>query len=212
MGIIYCLTSPSGKQYIGQTIRSIDIRFKEHCRTKECILLYNALQKYKPENFIKEILLICDDKYLDKYEITFIEKYNTIYPNGYNVRSGGSNGKHCEESKKRMRESKLGDKNHNYGKPRTEETKKKISEKKSGENHHFFNKKLSNQHKLKLSKSHKKDDLPMYLVRLKARPEYYQSSGYVVTNHPLLKTKYFTSKHLTDDEKYNMALHYLNSL
>jgi hypothetical protein len=35
-------------------------------------------------------------------------------------------------------------------------------------------------------------------------------SGYVVINHPYLKTKYFTSKKFTDEEKYNMALEYLN--
>jgi group I intron endonuclease len=212
MGIIYCLTSPSGKKYIGQTIRSLEKRFEEHCKSKDCIALYNAIHKYKPENFIKEILLTCDDNYLDEYETKYIVLHNTLYPNGYNIRTGGSNGKHCDESKEKMRLSKLGYKNHNYGKQRTDETKKKISEKKSGENHHFFNKELSYQHKLNLSKSHKKDDLPMYLIKLKARPDVYKSSGYAVINHPFLKTKYFTSKKFTEDEKYNMALQYLNSL
>ena len=30
MGYIYILTSPSGKSYIGQTIRSIEKRFQQH--------------------------------------------------------------------------------------------------------------------------------------------------------------------------------------
>ena len=29
MGVIYCLTSPSGKKYIGQTTRDFDKRFKD---------------------------------------------------------------------------------------------------------------------------------------------------------------------------------------
>jgi hypothetical protein len=59
--------------------------------------------------------------------------------------------------------------------------------------------------------SRKADNLPMYLVKLKARPKLYQSEGYVIINHPILSTKYFTSKKYTDEEKYNMAINYLNS-
>ena len=211
MGIIYCLTSPSGKKYIGQTTRDFEKRFEEHCTRKECRILYNAIQKYGQYNFKKEILLECNNCFLDKYEIKFINLYDTLYPNGYNIRTGGSNGLHCEDSKEKMRQSKLGDKNFNFGKPRDKKTKENISNSKKGENHHFFGKELSIEHKLNLSKSHKKEDkIPMYIVKLKARPEVYQSSGYVVINHPYLKTKYFTSKKFTDEEKYNMALEYLN--
>lgn len=209
MGIIYCLTSPSGKKYIGQTIRDFDKRFEEHCVRKECIILYNAIQKYGKDNFKKEILLECKNVFLDKYEIKFINLYDTLYPNGYNIRTGGSNGLHCDYSKEKMRQSKLGNKNFNFGKSRDEKTKEKISNSKKGEKHHFFGKELSTEHRLNLSKAHKKDDIPMYIVKLKARPEVYQSSGYVVINHPYLKTKYFTSKKFTDEEKYNMALEYL---
>lgn len=211
MGIIYCLTSPSGKMYIGQTRRSIEKRFEEHCRSDNSLFLYNAIQKYGPEKFKKEILLHCDDTVLDVCEIKFIKEFNTLYPNGYNIRTGGSSGLHCDASKERMRQSKLGENNHNFGKPRTYITKQRISEKKRGENHHFYGKQLSLEHKLNLSKSHKTDSLPMYIVKLKARPEVYQSEGYAVTNHPHLSTKYFTSKKYTDEEKYNMALNYLNS-
>lgn len=212
MGIIYCLTSPSGKKYIGQTIRNFDKRFEEHCIKNESRILYNAIQKYGRDNFKKEILLKCNNDFLDEYEIKFIYLYNSLYPNGYNIRTGGSNGLHCDDSKEKMRQSKLGEKNFNFGKPRDEKTKKNISNSKKGENHHFFGKNLSIEHKLNLSKAHKKeDDIPMYIVKLKARPEVYQSSGYVVINHPNLKTKYFTSKKFTDEEKYNMSLKYLNS-
>lgn len=211
MGIIYCLISPSGKKYIGQTTRDLNKRYEEHCTSKGSRILYNAIQKYGKDNIKKEILLICDNHLLNEYEIKFIHLYNTLYPNGYNIRTGGSNGLHCDASKELMRQSKLGNKNFNFGKPRSENTKINISNSKKGEKHHFFGKELSIQHKLNLSKAHKKNDIPMYIVKLKARPEAYQSSGYVVINHPHLKTKYFTSKKKIDEEKYNEALQYLNS-
>jgi group I intron endonuclease len=212
MGFIYCLTSPSGKMYIGQTKRDVSRRFREHSKIiPGCVALNSAIKKYGFDTFKKEVLLEINNELLDKYEIKFIDFYNTVFPNGYNIRLGGSvNSKHCSESCERMRQSKLGDKNPNFGKPRSDDTKSKISNAKSGTNHHFFGKNLTVEHKLHLSASHKKDTtLPMYLVKIKARPEHYTSDGYAVLNHPHLKNKYFTSKKLTDEEKYNLANNYL---
>lgn len=212
MGCIYKLVSPSGKVYIGQTSRTFEKRFKEHCSGHSGgTIIENALQKYGPENFITEILLICDDNLLNQHEIDFIQKYDCIEPKGYNIRSGGNAGKHSDISKNRMRQSKLGCKNPNYGKPRNDKFKEIMKEKKSGENHHFFGKTLSLKHKQALSLSHKNTSLPMYIVSVKARPEIYSYDGYAVTNHPVLPNKYFTSKKFTDEEKYKFALIYLNS-
>ena len=213
MGYIYCITSPSGKRYIGQTERHYEKRFREHCALYNCcILLERAIRKYGKDNMKFEILLMIDNELLNEYEIKFIQLYNTIEPSGYNIRTGGVNAKHSDASKQRMREAKLGDKNHNFGKPRTDETKKKISLAKQGEKHHFFGKELSYEHKLNLSKAHKTSDLPMYLVYLKARPKVYQYEGYAVTNHPNGKNKHFTSKTLTLEEKYKLGINYLNEL
>jgi group I intron endonuclease len=212
MGFIYCITSPSGKQYIGQTTRNCEKRFEEHSKlSKSCIILENAINKYGKENMKFEVLLEVNNELLDYYEQSFIELYSTIEPNGYNIRSGGNNGIHSQESRERMRISKLGEKNYNYGKPRSNATKLAISEAKCGEKHHFYQKSLSYEHKLKLSQVHKKThtELPMYVVYVKERPQYYQSSGYVVINHPTLKTKYFTSKKFTNEEKLKLALEYI---
>lgn len=212
MGILYCLTSPTGKMYIGQTKRKFSQRLREHSKMSTgCKALNSAIQKYGFNTFKSEILLEINDTLLDIFEKKIIDSYSTMCPNGYNIRTGGSvNSKHCMESRERMRQSKLGDKNHNFGKPRTDTTKSKISNAKSGSNHHFYGKKLSLEHKLHLSASHKKDTiLPMYLVKIKARPEHYTSEGYAVLNHPYLKNKYFTSKKLTDEQKYELANNYL---
>jgi hypothetical protein len=111
-----------------------------------------------------------------------------------------------------MRLAKLGDKNPNFGKPRDNDTKNKISDAKKGENHHFFGKTFSTEHKLNLSLARKITNLPIYLVYLKARPEVYQSEGYVIANHPKSKNKYFTSKKKSLKEKYNDAINYLDLL
>jgi group I intron endonuclease len=214
MGVIYCLESPNGKYYIGQTKRLIKKRIREHSIAKGgCLALNNAIHKYGFNLFKIEILLEVNDELLDFYEVKFIDSYDSMYPNGYNIRSGGNtNSKHCEESRERIRKSKLGDKNPNFGKPRSENTKLSISEAKSGEKHHFYGKNLSESHKLKLSASHKSDiTLEMYLVRVKERPGHYTSSGYAIINHPYLKNKYFTSKKITDAEKLNLAKEYLKN-
>jgi len=215
MGIIYRVTSPSGKSYIGQTKRSFEKRWSEHISCPgSCILLENAIKKYGMDKMALEILVEVSDHLLDDYEHRFIAMYATIEPNGYNIRSGGGAfSSHSEASRMRMRESKMGEKNHNFGKPRSDSTKMAISCAKSGENHHFFGKTFTDEHKAKLSIAHRKThaDLPMYVVYVAERPKYYQGSGYAIVSHPTLKSKYFTSKKIPEEEKLKQAIEYLNS-
>lgn len=213
MGLIYCLKSPSGKYYIGQTKRKLEKRICEHKNMiPGCVALNNAIAKYGFEQMKIEVILEINDSLLNEYEKRFIDMYDTQYPNGYNIRSGGSqNSTHCAESCERMRQSKLGCKNPNFGKPRSDEAKLAISIAKSGEKHHFYGKALSQQHKINLSKSHKSCDLPMYMVTVKERPQHYSYGGYAIVNHPILKTRYFTSKSISDADKFRMASEYLES-
>jgi group I intron endonuclease len=215
MGIIYLIRNKiNNKCYVGQTIRTLEKRWKEHCDSnRKGSILNNAILKYLPENFDVSLIIETDNDKLDDLEVKFIKEYNSLYPNGYNIQTGGNlNKKHCESSREKMRLSKLGEKNHNFGKPRNDETKNKISISKLGKNHHFYGKNLSLEHKLKLSKSHKSLDLPMYMVYLKPRPKYYQDEGYAITNHPKGKNKTFVSKKLSLEEKYKIALNYLSEL
>ena len=93
MGYIYCITSPSLKQYIGQTKDSIEQRFKGHqAKSSNCTLLKRAAKKYGWEHMVVEILVECPDEDLDKNEIECIELYRTLVPEGYNCDRGGYGG------------------------------------------------------------------------------------------------------------------------
>lgn len=137
MGYIYILTSPTGKSYIGQTIRPIKERLEEHRTGKSsgCRAIYNAIQKYGWENFEKDYYE-CPDCDLNKHEELMGEVLGTLAPGGYNLmKGGGSRGKPCEESKQKMSEAQLGEKNPMWSEHHSEETRKKQSDAMKGEKH-----------------------------------------------------------------------------
>ena len=89
-GFIYMYTSPSGKKYIGQTIRSLVERSgKRGHGYRGCECFYSAIQKYGFDTFKKEILKEVKVSELDETEKEFIQRYNTLTPNGYNISAGG---------------------------------------------------------------------------------------------------------------------------
>ena len=82
-GYIYIITNTiNSKVYIGQTIRTIKERFREHCRLK-CsdgelnMLIKKAIKKYGKNNFRIAELEKCDSNLLNKKEIYYIV-YNII--------------------------------------------------------------------------------------------------------------------------------------
>ena len=114
-------------------------RWKEHTNTNNgCVAIKRAILKYGFDNFEKSVIMLCmgnqDD--LNKLEIELIIKHNSLAPNGYNLRTGGANGKISEITRMRMRESQLekhvGEKNHFYGKKHTENSLVKMSNAKIG--------------------------------------------------------------------------------
>ena len=149
MYIIYKLTSPSGKSYVGYTSKSLEIRFRQHVHNYNSwlnghgkngsIKLFCAFKAYKPENFIKEIIAqFKNKKEALLYEVDMIKKYNSM-KEGYNIASGGDGGMcgktHSEATKQKMSKSRTGKKaseeaKRNMSKAqqnRSEETKKKMS-------------------------------------------------------------------------------------
>ena len=90
-GIIYKITSPSGKVYVGQTIRSLKIRMQHHkSKYSECTLLKRAIDKYGDEMKYEIIEDNIPQEQLDEREIYWIKELNSLAPNGYNCDTGGS--------------------------------------------------------------------------------------------------------------------------
>jgi group I intron endonuclease len=137
MGYIYTITNKTNnKTYVGQTVRELDTRWKDHLKKgSNCRYLKSAINKYGVENFVFKLVCITFDNMLDDMEIQYIQKYDCLVPNGYNLRLGGNSGTHNAETKQKISETlKLRYDNDiihskpQLGKPLSEITKKKISE------------------------------------------------------------------------------------
>ncbi len=87
MGTIYILRNKTnGKCYVGQTMNSISVRINDHKR--KSLPIGNALCKYGRSAFdIFEYLV--PKSLLDYFEVTMIDKLQTVAPKGYNLSLGG---------------------------------------------------------------------------------------------------------------------------
>lgn len=101
IGSIYKITNTvTGKSYIGKTQRTIEERWKEHCKQNGCRRLSRSIKVHGKENFkVEEIYVAFDIQSLNDMEIHFISSINTISPNGYNLTVGGEGSVFCEESR-----------------------------------------------------------------------------------------------------------------
>lgn len=133
--IIYLITNKkNGKQYVGQTTRTLRERKMEHARKNG--LVGRAIRKYGRENFdIRQIDSADSIELLNKKEIEWIEKLETKTPYGYNLCNGGNNThgfNHREEARAIMAEKKKGmfkgKDNPFYGQKHSDETRKRMSE------------------------------------------------------------------------------------
>lgn len=169
--IIYKTTNLiNGKIYVGQDSHNNSNYFGSGK------LIQRAIKKYGKENFIKEILENCYTKeQLCKRERFWIKKFNSQDRKiGYNITGGGEWGdtftnnpnkelirkhmsekskgrKHSEETKKKMSENMIGNKNHMFGRKYSKEHIKKLSEIKLGDKNPMYGKKQSEETKNKIS-------------------------------------------------------------
>jgi len=89
MGVIYKITSPSGKVYVGQT-KNYKKRMAEHKRKNStCILVKNAIQKYGDKMIYEKIEENVPNELLGARETFWIKKLNCLTPNGLNCIEGG---------------------------------------------------------------------------------------------------------------------------
>jgi len=117
-GIVYVYTSlESGKKYVGQTTRGMDIRHKEHFKKVDGHGKFkNAIRKYGIEGFKLEILedsvvlassLKSKMTVLDELEIKYIEKYDSMN-NGYNSTLGGGGCLGFKQTQTHIKKKKCG--------------------------------------------------------------------------------------------------------
>jgi group I intron endonuclease len=143
--IIYLLSFPNGKHYVGRTKNSLEQRLIEH-KTRATKNyqhpLYYAINKYGWDNIGKDKLCtISTEEELVLKELEFIKKYNSLQ-NGYNLtlntEIGGDNWKGRRDTEEyqqflsKMRELRLGEGNGMFGKTHTQEASDKMKEKAKG--------------------------------------------------------------------------------
>lgn len=117
---IYKITNISnGKLYVGQAVSHIlnhkryrpyghQGRFRCHIseafstKKNQSHYLNNAIRKYGVDDFEVELLEYCELDKSDERETYYIKECNSLYPNGYNLKNGGTVFTHTDESKKRV--------------------------------------------------------------------------------------------------------------
>jgi hypothetical protein len=199
MGVIYMLTSPSGKKYIGQhkgdeaekRMKTHISAFKTYMKKLEelkklreenpdkkydessikgCVALYNAFAKYGPENFRHEILHPnVAIEDLDGVEDYYILEHKALVPDGYNLRL-----------------NKGYEGIHMYP---------EINRKKIADSHRRYKEEAKG--------------LPQYVFCYHDKEGY---RGYKIEHHPMCHTKSFTSKTASLDILKKNCLEFLNSL
>ena len=82
MGIIYKITSPANRIYVGQTndFNKRLIAHKHSIKRKNSrhVILINSFKKYGFDEHIFEVLEECDDSLLNEREIYWIKELNTF--------------------------------------------------------------------------------------------------------------------------------------
>lgn len=147
MGYIYLVTNTlNNKKYVGQTVQDdVTKRWNQHKSTKYKgvgICLSSAYEKYGISNFNFQLICICFDEDCNRFEEEYINKFNTIAPNGYNLRAGGMNSKQHPDTILQRVETRLKNKLANPKPPRvmTEEERKRLSVSLSGARNPNFGK------------------------------------------------------------------------
>lgn len=117
--IIYSITGPDNKKYIGQTSmyyrntgckkwrsdglqRRWTLHLSDAYDTKRTTKIIEAIRTYGKDSFSLDTLQSCAPEMANEREKYYINLLNTIHPDGYNMQPGGSHGKQMQKQKKRQ--------------------------------------------------------------------------------------------------------------
>ena len=161
VGYIYLITdTTNGMQYVGQHHYNKEGELDPNYHGSGIII--SKIYKKRPETLKEEYIKTCySEEEMCSDEQYYIEVFDTLWPNGYNLTEGGEGCAACEETRKKISES-------NKGKTLSEEHRRKLSEAKKGRpspmlgkkhseetKRKMKGKKLSEEHRRKLSEAHK---------------------------------------------------------
>lgn len=139
--VIYKISSPKGKVYIGRT-KNFNGRMAEHKHNakinKSKYALYKAINKYGWDNMIKEIICEVESSQAQKIEEEFIKIYDSVNK-GYNNTYAGCGGNVFKDNpelldklRKTLSEKFTGENNGMFGKTHSNESKEKLKQKAKG--------------------------------------------------------------------------------
>ncbi len=177
---VYLITNiVNGKRYVGQTIHTLEWRWKQHLKKGKFTALRNAINKYGADKFIIES--ICEPptiELMNEFEQEYIQRYCTMSPNGYNLTTGGERPSPSQETRAKQSHAQLGKKQSQetklkravalLGQKRSEETKRKMAEAQKGNQNRLGDTKSEEERK-KISQSLQGNENAVGAVRT---PEY----------------------------------------
>jgi group I intron endonuclease len=238
--VIYRITSPKGKKYIGQTTQTFEKRMRGHINAAlrgddehSCKLVNRAIRKYGWERMIKEVIIEFEGtkEQLDLREIALIELECSLTPNGYNISKGGAGCVYDQSDQTKQKRSES---------LRTREDTKDlpmyVKYRKTAFSEGYIYEKpgkpavqFTSPH---LTMEEKKKQVIEYVEKLKENPDLHidqkrthefdfelaphisyqkRMNGFVVVG-PGIPRKSFSNKKLTLKERYDQAKAYLDSI
>lgn len=135
-GIYMIKNVVTGDFYIGQSIhinqRKIDHLFDFRHNQHHSPRMQNAYNKYGEDKFVFSTLIVCEPFELTRYEQALVDLLDPPYNMCKECMESPRGVKHSDEAKRKMSESRTGEKHFRFGKHLTEEHKKKLSDAKKG--------------------------------------------------------------------------------
>ena len=120
----------TGKVYLGQTTQPLKKRWAHHVYMAKtgkkggCSAFHAALAKYGTGEFDLEAIGAYGSRdALNEAEATAIASHNSLSPNGYNLKAGGSASAHSPETRAKMSAARKAQGNFRQGKLHSAETK-----------------------------------------------------------------------------------------